>query len=223
MFTVPLLVLALAGASSCLGPRNLAFTHDVDAVTFTTFKYGPPVTSTASSAVANPTGIPIPAPDDSTRAFIVGALVNERAAGKAEKCKDMDQGSFVDKTVRFLSNWKADGGVPVVQDRTTTAKQMLERLVQYQDVYRIISSDSSQAGYYVREAADAKFPANIVGEIREMKSVIEDKGILRGGNDRVLEALDVIFDDLCADTGETSHIPRTVQETVDVVLRGIST
>ncbi|KAK7955293.1 hypothetical protein PG988_015987 [Apiospora saccharicola] len=223
MFTVRLLVLALAGSGTCLGPRYVAFSHDIEAYTITYSTIGHTATSTASSASTTPTGISIPKPDDSARAFIVGALVNERAADKAVKCKGLDQGSFVYKTVRFLSDWKPDGGVPIIQEtKTTTAKQMLERLVQYQDVYRITISDSSGARYSGKEAVDAKFPANIVGEIREMKSVIDDRGILRGSNDRVLDALDVIFDDVCADTGKTSRIPRTVQETVDVVLRGIS-
>ncbi|KAK7910643.1 hypothetical protein PG985_013124 [Apiospora marii] len=181
MLTVRFLVLALAGAVSCLGPRHAAFTHDAHAVTHNSYKYGPPVTSTTSSPLASPTGISISTPDDSTTAFMVGALVNERAAGKAEKCKEIDQGAFVERTVRFLSNWKPDGGAPVVlEGKTTTAKQMLERLVQYQDVYRIISSGSSQAGSPGNEAVAMKSPDNIVGEIREMKSIIDDRGDLEG-------------------------------------------
>ncbi|KAK6855578.1 hypothetical protein PG995_007729 [Apiospora arundinis] len=157
-------------------------------------------------------------PDEVVKAFLTGALLNVRVANKAEECSSIDQSSFVEKTVRFLDNWKTAARVPT-QDVDTT-KQLLERLIQYQDVYRIIGSKPRTPKGTAPPTWS--YPGNIVERIREMRSILEDNGITRGKDSRVLNALDVIFNDVCADTGNISQIPRTVQETVDTVLRGIS-
>ncbi|KAK6835116.1 hypothetical protein PG987_009810 [Apiospora arundinis] len=156
-------------------------------------------------------------PDEVMKAFLTGALLNVRVANKAEECSSIDQSSFVEKTARFLDNWKTASRVPTQGEDTT--KQLLERLVQYQNVYRVIGAESQTQEGTVPSTWN--YPGNIVERIREMRSILEDNGIQRGKEPRVIDALDVIFDDVCADTGKISQIPRAVQETVDIVLRGI--
>ncbi|KAK8047982.1 hypothetical protein PG996_016046 [Apiospora saccharicola] len=84
--------------------------------------------------------------------------------------------------------------------------------VPYQDAYNVIKSQSVQD----------KFPDDIVDQIRRAHDLIErEHGVLRAANPRILRALDVIFDDVCGGTGAV-QIPDRVQETVDVVLRGLA-
>ncbi|KAK7965816.1 uncharacterized protein PG986_000093 [Apiospora aurea] len=210
MIALPFLLLALAGEGLSRGLRNAAIVVETTSETVHSLEH-PSATQSSPSPSTSPPGHAAPKPDDNTKAFLTGALVNERAAGKAEQCRDVDQETFVDKAVRFLGAWKPDGGPPA-RSGTTTTRQLLERLVQYQDVYRLMGMETPPS---------SKLPDNIVEEIRKMKYILDNRGILRGGNDRVLDALEVIFDDICADTGKTAQIPRKVQETVDVILRGV--
>ncbi|KAK8067309.1 hypothetical protein PG997_014056 [Apiospora hydei] len=217
MLATSLLMLALAGTGLSLRPNEVDTTLITMVQTFTSIGY-PSTSPFSSSPSAISTTLPVPKADDSTKAFLIGGLINERAVSKAEKCRYMDQEIFVDKTLRFLGVWKPDGGVSAGSD-VLAPKQLLERLVQYQDAYRLVSMEPPRV---MVQALSANFPDNIVEEIRKMKHILDDRGILRGGNERVLDALDIIFDDLCADTGKTAQIPLKVQEMVDVVLRGIS-
>ncbi|KAK8119230.1 uncharacterized protein PG998_003856 [Apiospora kogelbergensis] len=203
------LFFALAITGLCRNPHTTNFEDQITVTTQTVAPYPPQSSSTSTVSLS-------PSLDDSTTSYLFGALLNERAANKAEKCKNTDQGSFVESAVKFLSNWKLDAGV--AGQNNETAKQVLERLVHYQDLYAIIFPTQRAR----RGKSPLMFPENTVKEIRIMKSVLEEGGVLRGRNGRVIDALDVIFDDICTGNETVAQIPRSVQEMVGVVLRGIA-
>ncbi|KAK8030347.1 hypothetical protein PG990_000081 [Apiospora arundinis] len=58
-------------------------------------------------------------------------------------------------------------------------------------------------------------------QIQSLGVLVRESGVFRGSNACILEALDIVFDDICADTGE-AQVPTRIQDSIDVVLRGLS-
>ncbi|KAK8041530.1 hypothetical protein PG994_014537 [Apiospora phragmitis] len=191
MLALPFLVLCLAGAGLSLAPRARTVQKEVRITSTVTFS-ARPGPSPPHTYKTNP------APSVSTA--LPSSLPTDPLA---------DDRAFLIGVVPWQEN-------PDLK----TAQQMLERLVQYQDVYRTMTSEGPKGGE--DNAPSAKLPANIVEEIHKMNTILDHGGILNGGNVRILDALDVIFDNVCADTGKTGQIPGTVKDTVNLVLRGIS-
>ncbi|KAK8009621.1 hypothetical protein PG989_000554 [Apiospora arundinis] len=100
-------------------------------------------------------------------------------------------------------------GVP--GEAKQTEKQILERLVVYQTVFLTTRAESEHNS----------FPDNIVDQIQSIGTFVRQPGALVGSDPRVLEALDIVLDDICADTGEAQVAPR-IQQIADIVLRGLA-
>ncbi|KAK8030304.1 hypothetical protein PG990_000038 [Apiospora arundinis] len=179
-----------------------------------------PPRSTVTVSPLDPTGTPAPteppleAPppstDRATEHLILGILRNTKTRRKAKKCNNIsNEGLFVSKTLDFLSQWKAMTGVP--GEAKQTEKQILERLVVYQTVFLTTRAESEHNS----------FPDNIVDQIQSIGTFVRQPGALVGSDPRVLEALDIVLDDICADTGEAQVAPR-IQQIADIVLRGLA-
>ncbi|KAK8002161.1 hypothetical protein PG991_014383 [Apiospora marii] len=197
-------ILALAGTGLCGGPRKTVPVKEI----------GSEPSSSSSPAVPAPTPTPgrfAPGPDPEDVEFLLTNLLhNTRARRKARKCNDVkDDGYFVNQTTDFLGQWRANTGIP--GEGSQTEKQIMERLVIYQIVHETVRAESLHNA----------FPDNIIDQIRSIAFMVRESGALLGADPRVLEALDVILDDICADTGE-AQVPARIQQIADVVLRGLS-
>ncbi|KAK8137508.1 hypothetical protein PG984_003001 [Apiospora sp. TS-2023a] len=177
----------------------------------------PSGTSTSVSGTSTSTSVTAPTPDPfardpdfNTKSLFLLIKKNLKARRKAGKCDEIEHNDlFFNKTTGFLNQWQTITGVP--GETNQTSKQVLERLVVYQAVYQTVRQES------VHNA----FPDNIIDQIRSIGTFVHESGALTAGDPRVIEALDIIFDDVCADTGET-QVPARVQQMADVVQRGLS-
>ncbi|KAK7965814.1 uncharacterized protein PG986_000091 [Apiospora aurea] len=177
--------------------------------------YPPPPPTEVITVTAEP-GAPAPSPtasgpsdaDHNLRSLIIGSLNNARRRNRAHGCKNLSDDIFFNKTVTSLGFWTPESAT----HKNFTLKEVLERLVLYQDAYSVMQTQSERR----------TFPDNIVDEIRAATKLIQEDGELRGANARILRALDIIFDDVCGGTGEVQQVPDRVQDTVDVVLRGLA-
>ncbi|KAK6855581.1 hypothetical protein PG995_007732 [Apiospora arundinis] len=170
-----------------------------------------PVTATKTISILDPkhtSDMQIPALDESTKTLIRHTLYNLKSRSKAQKCIGIEEDYILGRTWQFLNKWQTKTGVPGYDNQTQ--KQILERLVVYQCVYQSTKSE----GYWTG------FP-DIVDQIQSLGVLVRESGVFRGSNARILEALDIVFDDICADTGE-AQVPTRIQDLMDVVLRGLS-
>ncbi|KAK7955295.1 hypothetical protein PG988_015989 [Apiospora saccharicola] len=196
------LILALTGTVLCGGPR----------LTVPVKKPSSSTPSPSSPAVPEPTPsrfAPGPDPED-VEDLLKQLLSNTRARRKAKKCNEIsDEDYFVNKTTDFLSQWRTITGIPGEENQTE--KQIVERLVIYQIGHQTVRSESLHNA----------FPDNIIDQIRGIAVMVRESAALTGSDPRILAALDVILDDICADTGG-AQVPPRVQQIADIVLRGLS-
>ncbi|KAK8092357.1 uncharacterized protein PG998_014842 [Apiospora kogelbergensis] len=128
----------------------------------------------------------------------------------SDQCKNVDRDIFVEKAQKFLGYWKKEDAA---RNTPESEKEILERLVAYQVVHTTMLT--------VKEENREVFPDDLLDYVRSVGDLSRNDGVLTGANPRALRALDVIFDDICADTGKV-EIPDRVQEIVDVMLRGLA-
>lgn len=139
--------------------------------------------------------------------MFLGVLKNALRRNRAKMCQGIDpKGHFLERIHQFLSYWETDD----YSTGNKTERDLLVRLVEYQSVYQTMVTQSRQ---------DA-FPDDIVDQVRSLHDLATKGGALAGANARVLDPLDIILDDVCADTGR-AKVPRRVQEIVDVILHGL--
>ncbi|KAK8848452.1 hypothetical protein PGQ11_014932 [Apiospora arundinis] len=145
-------------------------------------------------------------PITNTEAKFVDVLKNVQKRNRARKCEGLDvEKTFLGRMHKFLSYWETDD----YAGRNKTEHDLLIRIVEYQAVYQTMVDQSLQ---------DA-FPDDIVDQIRSVHKLATEDGALVGGNPRILDPLDIILDDVCAETGN-AKVPRRVQEIVNVILNG---
>ncbi|KAK8121366.1 hypothetical protein PG999_005486 [Apiospora kogelbergensis] len=146
-------------------------------------------------------------PSDMESMFIE-VLQNALKRNRAKMCKGMDQGEpFLERMHKFLAYWETDDYVM----GNKTESDLLIRLVEYQSVYQTMVTQSRQ---------DA-FPDDIVDQVRSLHALATKASAFVGTNARLLDPLDIILNDVCADTGG-AKVPRRVQEIVDVILHGLT-
>ncbi|KAK7960479.1 hypothetical protein PG996_011126 [Apiospora saccharicola] len=159
---------------------------------------------------ANPNMSAMPPLEGGLERLLKGSLQNCLSRNRARKCDGLAQDIFMERTLKFLSYWETPD---YPHDSTNQTEQdLLIRLVEYQDVYQTL----------VTESKDAKrFPDNIVDLVRSARDRAMEEGALLNANARVLDALDVIYDDICVTTNK-AKVPRRVEEITDIVLRGLA-
>ncbi|KAK8855041.1 hypothetical protein PGQ11_010953 [Apiospora arundinis] len=170
-----------------------------------------PVEVTSTSAVspsASPTGWnPQPSTaDENTRTLLLSSLENARRRNQAKKCEDIEPDEFVEKATTFLSYWNTESAA----QHDINEKAILERLTEYQIIYEAMNT------LYMQDA----FPDYILDQVRSVHQLVQEDGALTGANPRIIYGLDIVFNDICADTCE-AQIPHCLQELVDVTLRGL--
>ncbi|KAK7937357.1 uncharacterized protein PG986_014225 [Apiospora aurea] len=166
-------------------------------------------TSTVDAQVPDLTGIPDP--PGSWERTLLASLENCLSRNRAQKCEGLDEVVFVERAYKFLAYWKTEDWEHDTNNQTD--RDLLLRLIEYQDVQQTLASEN--------ENDRCPFPDNTVDLIRSARDRVAAEGILKSANARVLDALDVIYDDVCADT-KKAKIPRRVQEMTDIVLRGLN-
>ncbi|KAK8015986.1 hypothetical protein PG991_008874 [Apiospora marii] len=140
---------------------------------------------------------------------LTASLDNCLSRNRARKCEGLKKAVFLERAHKFLSYWRTEDWE---HDTTNyTDYDLLIRLVQYQDVHQALIAENERC----------PFAENTVDLIRGAQARAKEAGALRSANARVLDALDVIYDDICADTKKTK-VPSRVQEMTDIVLRGLS-
>ncbi|KAK8015993.1 hypothetical protein PG991_008881 [Apiospora marii] len=147
--------------------------------------------------------------EGSLQNMLNGSLHNCLSRNRAQKCDGLAEDVFIERTLKFLSFWKTEDYPHDSNDQTE--KDLLLRLVEYQDVYQTLVTENDD---------HQRFPDNIVDLVRSARDRATEKGVLLSSNARVLDALDVIYNDICGTTKE-SKVPRRVQEITDIVLRGL--
>ncbi|KAK8022675.1 hypothetical protein PG993_013442 [Apiospora rasikravindrae] len=152
----------------------------------------------------------IPPLHDQLELMLSASLDNCLHHQRAEKCDGLDKVVFVERSNKFLNYWKTDDYNH--DGNNQTGRDLLIRLVEYQDVYQTLVTENEDQG--------PRFPDNIVDLVRSARDRATEEGALNSANARVLDALDVIYNDVCADTKKTK-VPRRVQEITDIVLRGL--
>ncbi|KAK6837869.1 hypothetical protein PG989_001019 [Apiospora arundinis] len=130
--------------------------------------------------------------------MFIGVLKNALKRNRAKKCEGVDsRGVFVERIHKFLAYWETDD----YATGNKTERDLLVRLDEYQSVYQTMVTQSLQ---------DA-FPDDVVDQVRRLHELATKGGALVGANARILDPLDIILDDICADTGR-AKVPRRVQE-----------
>ncbi|KAK8070224.1 hypothetical protein PG994_006840 [Apiospora phragmitis] len=143
------------------------------------------------------------------RELLSGALKNARSRNRAKECENFSE-NFANQTLTFLNYWKSEDYYVPREGAPKTEKDLLERLVEYQIVRDTVKDQGR---------LDA-FPEAIVDQIRGAHDIVSKEGVSTGAHPHVLNALDTIFNDVCAKTRNV-QIPFRLQEIVDVVLRGL--
>lgn len=166
-----------------------------------------PPTSTVDAQV--PFNTSIPEPEGLQDVVLTASLENCLSRNRAQKCDGLDKDIFVQRARKFLSYWRTEDWEHDTTDYTDY--DLLVRLVEYQDVHQAMVTESKRC----------PFADNTVDLIRSARNRAMEAGALKSANARILDALDVIYDDICVDTKKTKVPPR-VQEITDIVLRGLS-
>ncbi|KAK8009658.1 metallopeptidase family M24 [Apiospora arundinis] len=147
------------------------------------------VTSTSAvSSSASPTGWnPQPSTaDENTRCLLLISLENARWRNRAKKCDDIEPDEFVEKATTFLSYWNTESAA----QHDINEKAILERLAEYQIIYETMNT------LYMQDA----FPDYIVDQVRSVHQLVQEDDALTGANPRIIYGLDIVFNDICADT-----------------------
>lgn len=149
-------------------------------------------------------------PGNTVGNMFIGSLNNCRSRNRAQKCDGLSDNVFVERALKFLSFWKTEDYPHESSNQTEV--DLLIRLVEYQDVYQTLVTENDD---------HQRFPDNIVDLVRSARDRATEEWALLSSNARVLDALDVIYNDICGTTGKTK-VPRRVQEITDIVLRGLA-
>ncbi|KAK8109145.1 hypothetical protein PG984_014946 [Apiospora sp. TS-2023a] len=128
---------------------------------------------------------------------------------RAQKCVGIEESVFLERAFKFLRYWKT-GDYPH-DSNNQTEKDLLIRLVEYQDVYQTLVTENEDSH---------RFPDNIVDLVRSAQDRATEEGAMRSTNARVLDALDIIYNDVCDNT-KKSKVPRRVQEITDIIMKGL--
>ncbi|KAK6835115.1 hypothetical protein PG987_009809 [Apiospora arundinis] len=165
----------------------------------------------STQPIPRPPNIQAPTPEENVRELLLEVLRSARARDKTHECDGIGKESFYNESLKFLDHRKTeDYYVPRPDGVQKTEKDILDRLVVYQIVADTIQEQNRQVAV----------PETLVDQIRSAYNVVKLEGVLTGANPRVLNAIDTIYNDVCAKDGR-SQIPRTLQDNIDVVVRGL--
>ncbi|KAK7960545.1 hypothetical protein PG988_011759 [Apiospora saccharicola] len=142
------------------------------------------------------------------------SLANCISHHRAQKCEGLDQSTFLERAHKFLGYWETEDWEQDIDNQTEY--DLLIRLVKYQDVHRELAEATA-----AQSEQHCTFADNTIELIRRAQARASEAGALKGANSHILDALDVIYNDICADT-KKSKVPPEVQEMTDIVLRGLS-
>ncbi|KAK8048019.1 hypothetical protein PG996_016083 [Apiospora saccharicola] len=180
----------ILGLATAVPPLRTLISVDIEEPSRTS--HSVPGAFTSASSIASATNTPVPDFDFETKTLFQLIKRNLKGRKKATNCNKIeDDGLFANKTAAFLNQWRTITGVP--GETGQSFKQIIERLVVYQSVYKTVREESRHNA----------FPDNVIDQIRSIDTFVQESGALTAADPRIIEALDIIFHDVCADTGET--------------------
>ncbi|KAK7955276.1 hypothetical protein PG988_015970 [Apiospora saccharicola] len=169
----------ILGLATAVPPLRTLISVDIEEPSRTS--HSVPGAFTSASSIASATNTPVPDFDFETKTLFQLIKRNLKGRKKATNCNKIeDDGLFANKTAAFLNQWRTITGI-------------IERLVVYQSVYKTVREESRHNA----------FPDNVIDQIRSIDTFVQESGALTAADPRIIEALDIIFHDVCADTGET--------------------
>ncbi|KAK8091610.1 hypothetical protein PG997_001971 [Apiospora hydei] len=193
---IPVVIFALLGAVQSQ-PKETALTPSRTVAQYPAFYTSETARAESSSELEPTSTLPTVAPnvsailplDDQLERMLRASLDNCLHYQRAEKCDGLDKDVFVERSIKFLNYWKTDDYNH--ESNNQTERDLLIRLVEYQDVYQTLVTENEQQKH---------FPDNIVDLVRSARDRVTEEGALNSAKARVLDTLDVIYNDVCADT-----------------------